>query len=92
MACVPFQRTTPPVAETDELVTVNLDAFAHNGPDDGIQSRAVPTTGQHSDAHRRERTQDSVWTEPGSAPQPTRLDWQEGSLEQERQFQPDRCP
>ena len=48
---VALDRAAPAVAETDELVAVDLHALADDGPDHCVQSRAVATTGQHTDPH-----------------------------------------
>ena len=47
----PLEDTAPAVAESDEAVPVHLDAFADDGPDDGVESRAVPAPGEHPDLH-----------------------------------------
>ena len=58
-----LERAAPAVAVADELEAVALDPLAHHRPDDGVQSGAVPASGEHSDAHaaqsgriRRRRT------------------------------------
>ena len=55
---VALQRSPPPVFESHELVTVDLDPFANHCPDDRIQARAVAAAGQHANPHEGERTQD----------------------------------
>ena len=40
-------RPPPPVAEPDELVAVDRLALADDGPEDGVQARAVPAPGEH---------------------------------------------
>ena len=57
---VALQRPPPPISESHELVTVDLDPFAYHRPDDRIQPRAVAATGQHADSHDDERTQDQL--------------------------------
>ena len=47
-----LDHAAPTVPVADDRVAVLADAFAHDGPDDGVQSRAVATTGQHPDSHR----------------------------------------
>ena len=46
-----LERALPAVAEPDELVAVDPDALADDGPDDRVQAGAVAAAGQHSDAH-----------------------------------------
>jgi hypothetical protein len=50
---VAVERATPAVPETDEFISVSLNALAYDGPDDGIQSRTVPTACKHTDPHSR---------------------------------------
>ena len=54
---VPVLDDAPPaVAEADELVAVVALALAHDGPDHGVQARAVAAAGEHSDPHLRHVT------------------------------------
>jgi hypothetical protein len=46
-----LQRTTPAVAEADELVTVGRDALADHATDDRVESGAVAAPGQYADTH-----------------------------------------
>ena len=55
-----LQRALPAVAEADELVAVHPDALADDGADHRVQSRAVATAGQHSDAHQASSSRRSV--------------------------------
>ena len=48
---VPFQRPTPPVTESNELVLVDLDSLPHHCTDHGIQTRAVAPASQDSYTH-----------------------------------------
>ena len=48
---VSIDRAAPTISETRKFVSVNLNAIAHNGPDDGVQSWAVPATSEHTDPH-----------------------------------------
>ena len=48
-----MERTPPAVPETDKFVSVHVNALAYDRPDDGIQSRTVPTTSKHADPHSR---------------------------------------
>ena len=41
----------PRVEEADDLVAVDTLALAHDGPDDGVQPRAVAAPGEHTDSH-----------------------------------------
>jgi len=41
----PSQRSPPPVFESYELVTVDLDPLAHHCPDDRIQAWAIAAAG-----------------------------------------------
>ena len=45
----------PGVEEADDLVAVDPLALAHDGPDHGIQPRAVAAAGEDADSHRVER-------------------------------------
>ncbi len=47
------EDAAPAFEEADELVTVVEDAFAHYGADDGVESRTISTTGEHSNTHFR---------------------------------------
>jgi len=47
----PLERATPPVPEAHELVPVRRHALAHHGPDDRVETGAVPTAGQHTNSH-----------------------------------------
>ena len=44
-------HAAPAFEEADEFVTVVEDAFAHDGANDGVESRTISTTGKHSDTH-----------------------------------------
>ncbi len=55
---VPLERAAPAVPEPDELVAVGLDALADYCPDDGVEPGAVAASGQDSDAHEGDRTED----------------------------------
>jgi hypothetical protein len=46
-----LHRTPPSVSEADDLVAVDLDAFAGDRPDHRIEAGAVTASGQHADAH-----------------------------------------
>src|SRR6185437_15461975 len=46
-----LQRSAPPVAESDQLVAVGIHALAHDGTDDRVEARAVPTAREHPDTH-----------------------------------------
>jgi hypothetical protein len=48
-------QALPAVTESDEGVAVLDFALADDGPDHGIEPRAVATAGQHSDSHRYSR-------------------------------------
>ena len=48
---VALEHAPPAVAEPDELVAVLADALADDGPDDGVEARAVAAAGQDADAH-----------------------------------------
>ena len=50
-SCSALERAPPAVAEADELVAVDADALADDGPDHRVQPGAVAATGQHSDTH-----------------------------------------
>ena len=41
----------PAFHEADELIAVVVDAFAHNGANDGVQAGAVSASGKHSNPH-----------------------------------------
>nr|BFE75380.1 hypothetical protein GCM10020092_086810 [Actinoplanes digitatis] len=41
----------PPVAESDELVSVSGNALTDDGPDHRVQTGAVAAAGEHADAH-----------------------------------------
>ena len=47
----PLDDATPPVRVPDELVLVGDFTLAHDGPDDGIETRAVAAAGQYPDSH-----------------------------------------
>ena len=46
-----LQRASPPVAEADDLVAIDLDALAIDRPDNRIKTGAVTTSSQHADTH-----------------------------------------
>ena len=50
-----FEHSGPAVAEAEEFMAVGVDALAHDGPDDRIESGAVAAPGEHADSHRRGR-------------------------------------
>jgi hypothetical protein len=50
---ISIERSAPTIAESHELVSVNLNALPDNSPNDGVQPRAVPATSQHTDPHSR---------------------------------------
>jgi hypothetical protein len=49
----PFDYPAPTVPEADQFVAVLAFALAHDGPDDGVEARAVTATGQYAHPHAR---------------------------------------
>jgi hypothetical protein len=48
---VALEHPSPAVPEPDDLVVVLADPLADDGPDDGVEARAVAAAGQDADAH-----------------------------------------
>ncbi len=62
---IPFQEAAPAVTEPYKFITMDLDAFADNRPDDRIQTRAIAAAGQYTYAHGDERIEDVSSDAPG---------------------------